>query len=121
MAHQAEFREDWSCVHLVHAGDYGMAEAYASRYDVRDLLVANKNRRLLVDIRLANYQFAEEEEDLYLQSLSNLLPLGISIALVVDGRMMENKRLVEKLSMAPGVMQRLFIDEAGALDWLLKS
>lgn len=120
MAHHVEFREDWSCVHLIHTGNYGINEAYASRYDVRDLLVTNKNRKVLVDIRLANYLFTEEEEDLYLQSLRNLLPLGVSVALVMDGSMMENKDLVEKLSMAPGVMQRLFPDEPEALDWLLK-
>lgn len=119
MAHQVRFREDWGCVHLVHTGDLNINDAYAARYAVRDLLVANNCRRVLVNIIQANAQLSLDESILFFQSHRNLLPLGVRIALVVDEQLMANTEAVEKLSMIPGVMQRLFSDEAKALDWLL--
>lgn len=121
MAHHVQFREDWGCVHLVHTGDLDIDDAYASRYAVRDLLVANNCRKVLVNIQQANPQLTEDERGRFFQSHRNLLPLGVRIAMVVDAHLLSNKVAVEKLSMIPGILQRLFSDDVGALEWLLDS
>lgn len=118
MDHRVQFREEWGCVHLVHKGDMDINDAYAERYAVRDLLVANHCRKVLVDIRQANLQMSKTERELFLQSHRNMLPLGSRIALVVDSQLMVNKEAVEKLSMIPGILQRVFSDETVALEWL---
>ena len=118
MAHQIQYRQDWGCVHLVHTGDLEINEAYAERYAARDLLVANHCRKVLVDIRQANSLMSADERETFLRSHRNLLPLGCRIALVVDVQLLLNKQAVEKLSMVPGVLQRVFSDDAAALQWL---
>ncbi len=120
MAHHVRYREDWGCVHLVHTGDLDINDAYAERYAVRDLLVANSCRKVLVDIREANPLLSMDESVLFFKSHRNLLPLGVHIALVVDKQIMANQEAVEKLSMIPGILQRLFGNDVEALDWLLE-
>ena len=118
MAHQIQYRQDWGCVHLLHTGDLDINDAYAARYATRDLLVANNCRKVLVDIRQANPLLSADERELFWQSHRNLLPLGCRIALVVDEQLLLNKQAVEKLSMVPGVLQRVFSDDVVALQWL---
>ena len=121
MAFSVQFRGDWGCVHVVHTGDLDINEAYASRYAVRDLLVANNCRKVLADVRRANPLLSLDESVLFCQSHRNLLPLGVRIALVVEELFMTNKEAVEKLSMIPGILQRLFSDDVEALEWLLET
>ena len=121
MAHHVQLRQEWGCVHVVHTGDMDIGDAYASRYAVRDLLVATKCRKVLVNIQSANSLLTRDECKLLFKSHRNLLPLGVRIALVVDSQLIANKALVEKLSMIPGILQRLFVDEVRALQWLLDS
>ncbi len=120
MSYHVQFREDWGCVYLVYTGDLDINDAYAGRYAVRDLLVANQCRKVLVNIVRARPQMSEDESVLFFQSHRTLLPLGVRIALVVDAQLLANKAAVEKLSMIPGVLQRLFSDEAQAIVWLLE-
>ncbi len=103
---------------MLHSGDLDINDAYAARYAARDLLVANNCRKVLVDVRQANPLLSADERELFLRSHRNLLPLGCRIALVVDEQILLNKKAVEKLSMVPGVLQRVFSDEAAALQWL---
>ena len=119
MAHRVRYNEEWGCVHLIHTGDLDINDAYASRYAVRDLLVAHNSRKVLADIRRADPLLTVDEAVTFFQSHRNLLPLGVSIALVANASIMSNQAVVEKLSMIPGVSQRLFSDEVAALEWLL--
>lgn len=118
MPFSIDFREDWGCVQLVHTGDLDINDAYAERYAVRDLLAAKHCRKVLVDIRLASLLMDSAEIELFLKSNVNLLPLGCRIALIVNEQLMVNEQAVNKLSMIPGVLQRMFSNEEKAVQWL---
>jgi len=121
MPYRIQFRAEGGWVHVQHTGELTIEEAYAARYEMRDMMVTRNCRRVLVHIAQAEPVLSTDEEDLYLRGHRNLLPLGVRIALVVNDRFMADKDAVEKHTLASGVLQRLFTSEYLALEWLLDS
>ena len=120
MSYRVDYKEDWGCIHLIYSGRVDVHEAYASRYKVRDFIVANKCRKVLVDTTQADLALTDREQKLFSQSHHNFLPIGLHIALIVDDKYMLNKDALESPSVAPAVTQRIFSTVLQALDWLLE-
>jgi hypothetical protein len=119
MTYRAEFKEDWGSVYLVLAGNVDIHDCYAFCYSVRDLLVAHNCRKLLVDAAQADVVLSDKEQTLFSKSHSDLLPLGLRIAVVVDDNRMKKKDAFGAPLAAAGVTHRPFRSKLEALDWLL--
>ena len=119
MSYRADYNAGWGCVHLILSGTVDIHECYASRYKVRDLLVATKCRKLIVDTTQADLSLTDKEQEQFFQSHQSFLPLGLRLAVVVNDEWMSKKGAIEAPTMAPGVTQRLFGNELEALNWLL--
>ncbi len=120
MNYKLEYKKACNYVFLLFIREMDIDEARACRHKVREVLLAYKLTKVLVDLTRLTAKLSVIEDYEFTKEMRWALPSGISVALVVPAVWKIDGRFIEQVAGNNGVRLRSFTKKADSVAWLMK-